>query len=257
MSSQQFKFTLPTNDDIIRYIGYVTAILPPPLLIFSIQAFFSFKTSRFLPKFVLFLMAICHGFKLYLSVNSFGYSSDPAYKRIWLNNELHILIFVFSVHILLSPSAFAYLIIIFIEAAETAETLRDNLAPRLDEMKDFVISACNSFLDYSLIFKVQAVLEIIYMPYLFFTALFAFQSEAWASFLFYSLGYVAFQLLNSRHHNWVWSTLGKFLQNIADKHKDSYGKYIDKILQETRQIPDVVRSIYPVSKFTEYVKKHS
>ena len=257
MASQQAKLYIPSHDDILRYIGYVTAVLPPPIVALSIMTIFSIKTAHFLPKAVLFIMTVYHGCKLYLSINSIGYSSDPAYKRIWLNNELHILIFIFSVHILNSPSVIAYLIILILETAESAETFRDNLAPRLDEMKDSVISACNAFLDFGYIFRVQAVIEIIYMPYLFFLALFTFNSETWSSFLFYTVGYLAFQLLNSKHHDWIWSTCGKYLQKLANNNKDTFGKYIDQLLNEFRKIPEMVRIIYPINKFTEFVKKHS
>ena len=254
MSSQQKKqINLPTHDDVLRFIGYVTSALPFPICIFSFISLTS--QSRALSKLLMMLLAIYHLFKFYLSLNSIGFSSDPAYKRIWLNNDLHVLIFLFSIQIFETRSILFYLVFFIMELGEAVEVIRDQLAHRLEDLKDSVISGCNAILACDYIFRVQALCEIIIVPYMLFSLFINFKSEKIAAIFFYTFGYAAFELLNSKHHEWVWTYCGNILESFSKKNQ-SAGKIIDPILKFCRQIPDFVREFYPINRVEEFVKKH-
>ena len=241
---------LPTQEDFQRYVEIATYVLPFPIWVFSLVSAFSEKCP-FTSRLTYFLMAICHLLKLYNELSSPIYSSDPAYLRIWLSAELHILILVFAVSVSdFSPFLF-FLDVLLLEGENAIIVIKEQLSGRLGEIRDSVIDMCDSIINAQFLKIVRAVIEILMVPYFFFHALFTFRSEELAGFVFYTVGYAAFQLLASKSHIQVWSFVGNFLNDLAEKNKETFGQYITQFVDAVKVVPTYVKMIYPIKAGTK------
>ena len=254
MSTKQKKFKLPTQDDILEILQYVVYVLPFPIIAFSLIVLTNGCNPSFLTMFIYFLLSAYHGCKLYIEMCSAVFSSEPIYKRIWLSHDLHVLILVFVANTSGLTSCLFFIDVLIIEGENAIFVVREYLSNRLGDMKDSVVELCDSIFFCEPLYKTAAFMEILMIPYLFFNALFRFEAHIWASLVFYLAGYAAFQLLNSRYHDWAYGYMGKLLEDYSKKN-ESVNKFVSPILKYAKCIPKYARVIYPVTEFTRIVKK--
>jgi hypothetical protein len=239
-------FTLPTQEDVHHYVEYTLNVLPFPIWALSLVLISSMDSCRISPSFIYFLMSIYHLLKLYSEISSPIYSSDPAYLRIWLSSELHLIILIFAVSVSNLRSFLFFIDVLIIEGENMILVIRDQLSFRFSDIRDSIIKGCDIILDCKFFKRVRAVIEILLIPYFFFHALFTLKSEELSGFIFYTIGYAAYHLIASEHHQWVWSSIGGFFDNIAEKNKEAFGSIIKNALDFFRTIPGYVRVIYPI-----------
>lgn len=251
-------FKVPSQADVQRVLDLTKIILPFPIVIFIIVCFLRMNEVQKTFTFLIILITIFHGIKIYDTINTSKIVSDPLYKRIWLSFDLHFLIFVFAVNISgLHPILF-FIDILVIEILNFIRVIRNQLAPRLGDLKQQVTDACDACISNQLIQKCRACIEILLIPYFFFASIFTLRSEVFIAFLFYFLGFAAFQLVAEYFHKWAWHQVRELLVKYAVKYVPENNKIkVLNILDDMKVIPDYVRKVYPVPEsFADTIKIH-
>ncbi|EAY13517.1 hypothetical protein TVAG_343460 [Trichomonas vaginalis G3] len=250
-------FKIPSQNDIQKVFDLIKIILPFPIVIFSIVCFLRMNEAKKLFTFLIILVTIYHVIKVYDTINANTLVSDPLYKRIWLSFDLHFLVFVFAVNISgLRPILF-FLDLIIVETLIFIRVIRNHLAPRLGELKQAIVDACDACFKNQIVQKLRAFFEIALIPYFFFASLFTLRSEVFIAFLFYLIGYGAFMLVFEYFHKWAWHEIREYIIKVVAKFIPNNQEKVSNILDQFKVVPDYVRKVYPIpANFVDTLKVH-
>jgi len=234
-------------DNIKQLLRILDIALPFPILLGSCVMVFG-SDSTFFSGFTYFLSFIHHASRLvrYLMQRDIG---DSIFNRILCNKDFHLAIFMCITWYINYYFFLNYLRIAILNFILLIEIIYNVLSESCGSLKGNVQSLTKPLLNNVYIYRFNAIVDVVILPYLITKAIVSFKGNYYFVMFIYLVGYIFLSLLIDVYQQWVWAYLHNVIDKIARQYHDTFGKHVLAALEQFCKIPNYAKMIYKPSVF--------